>query len=67
MSLQEPRWLICAVFYDGKAWHGHCRLIGKRLEVSSAYGSRAVDCGRRRPDLVAGEVLRELVVAWVGR
>lgn len=52
------------VDHAGQRWSGLYRLDGRCVCVESAYGSRAVDVGRRDPKAVAAAALRDLVDAW---
>lgn len=50
--------------HAGKRWSGDWKLKGREVCVSSAYGSQTRAFGRRNPERVAVDVLKELVEAW---
>jgi hypothetical protein len=55
------------VDYVGRRWAGDWRQEGRLVCVSSAYGSRSVDPGRRTPEAVARRLLKDLVDEWRDR
>lgn len=56
-----------SIVHAGVRWNGHWRLDGGCVRVESAYGSRAAEVGRRKPELLAAEVLRQLADTWRAR
>lgn len=61
-----PRFYPVAIELDGRKYTGEWTLIlgGEIYVRSPAYGSAKGQVGRRKPELVAAEVLRQIVVAW---
>lgn len=48
----------------GKSWSGDWSLDGKELVLRSAYGCRRRALGRRRPERLAEDLLREILLAY---
>jgi len=49
------------VYAEGQRWGGWWEVVGKDVLVSSAYGSARAPMGRRKPELVAKELLLGIV------
>lgn len=51
------------IYLAGIRWSGDWVVVEKELCVRSAYGGRRRALGRRRPDLLAEELLVEILAA----
>lgn len=59
------RFYPVAVALDGRRYTGDWELRqGGEICVRSAYGGKTVPIGRRKPELVAGDVLAQIVRDW---
>lgn len=63
--MAEPKFAPITLF--GQRWTGQYVVTDRTLHFSSAYGGRSVVLGRRKPEAVAKELLREFVTAWWNR
>lgn len=50
----------------GKAWSGRWHIEDGEVVVCSAYGYAQRAHGRRKPALVAEELMREILCGWCG-
>lgn len=64
MSVDEGRFNHLTISHAGRRWTGDWVQQGREVCVSSAYGSRRCAVGRRQPERVAAEILKELVDGW---
>lgn len=48
----------------GRQWSGQWQVDGKDLVLASAYGSRRRAIGRRKRQLLAEELMREVLWDW---
>ncbi len=62
-----PQPLTVRVARRDQTWNGTYEVQGKVVRVDSAYGSQARDAGRRNAQVVAQEILADLVDAWCAR
>ena len=60
-SVLPPRPKPFTIYLNGVRWSGDWLLIGKELCVRSAYGGLSKPCGRRKPHLLAEEMLVEIL------
>lgn len=53
-----------SIDHAGQRWSAAWTEVDGQVRVSSAYGSRSAEPGRRKPQLVAEQILHELVEEW---
>ena len=51
----------------GKQWTGQWQREGKDLVLASAYGSRRAPIGRRKPERLAEQLMREILLECAER
>lgn len=64
MALEPGRFNHLTIELAGRKWAGDWRQEGNEVCVSSAYGSKRCPYGRRKPERVAAELLKETVEEW---
>jgi len=62
----ETRYIPFGFDLCGKRWSGDWSVTDKRLCVRSAYGSAEQPLGRRKPERLAEELLKDILREWCG-
>ena len=62
--LEPGRHNHLTITHAGRNWSGDWKQEGREVCLSSAYGSKRCAYGRRKPELVAADLLREAVEEW---
>lgn len=57
-----PRMTPIRIDHANRTWSGTWEMDGKDVVVCSAYGSDREPVGRRKPELLAAKLLKEIVV-----
>jgi hypothetical protein len=61
--MQRVRYTAFAIYLNGIRWSGRWCIVAGELQCESAYGYAARQLGRRKPDLLAEELLLEILAA----
>lgn len=63
MKKQDEVWTKVTIERDGKTFEGRCKLDGKLITVRSGYGTKTTQVGGLPPDVLAKQLLGEMVRA----